>query len=55
MAELLFQEEDENMSKKPTVLMILTDTDSVIKQRDNAVALTKTPVMDALEKEYPSL
>ena len=41
------------MSKKPTVLMILDGYGLSDKTEGNAVALAKTPVMDALEKEYP--
>ena len=41
------------MSKRPTVLMILDGYGLSDKTEGNAVALAKTPVMDALEKEYP--
>ena len=41
------------MSKKPTVLMILDGYGLNEKSEANAVALGKTPVMDALMKEYP--
>lgn len=41
------------MSKKPTVLMILDGYGLNEKQKGNAVAQAKTPVMDKLMKEYP--
>lgn len=41
------------MSKKPTVLMILDGYGLNDKEQANAVALGKTPVVDALMKEYP--
>ena len=41
------------MSKKPVVLMILDGYGLNDKTEGNAVALANTPVMDALEKEYP--
>ena len=45
-----FKKEDENMSKKPTVLMILDGYGLSDKTEGNAVALAKTPVMDALDE-----
>lgn len=42
-----------NMSKKPTVLMILDGYGLNEKQEANAVAEANTPVMDRLKKEYP--
>ena len=42
-----------NMSKKPTVLMILDGYGLNKKSEGNAVAIAKTPVMDKLMKEYP--
>ena len=41
------------MSKKPTVLMILDGYGLNDRVDGNAVAQAKTPVMDALMKEYP--
>ena len=41
------------MSKKPVVLMILDGYGLNEKEKGNAVALAKTPVMDRLMKEYP--
>ena len=41
------------MSKKPTVLMILDGYGLNDKEKGNAVAEAKTPVMDKLMKEYP--
>ena len=41
------------MSKKPVVLMILEGYGLNVKTDGNAVALAYTPVMDALDKEYP--
>ncbi len=41
------------MSKKPVVLMILDGYGLNEKTEGNAVALAKTPVMDALMAEYP--
>lgn len=41
------------MGKKTTVLMILDGYGLNDKQEGNAVAEAKTPVMDALMKEYP--
>ena len=45
--------ERKNMSKKPTVLMILDGYGLNNESKGNAVALAKTPVMDKLMKEYP--
>ena len=42
-----------NMSKKPTVLMILDGYGLNDKEKANAVYEAKTPVMDQLMKEYP--
>ena len=41
------------MSKKPTVLMILDGFGISEEHEGNAVYLGKTPVIDALKKEYP--
>jgi 2,3-bisphosphoglycerate-independent phosphoglycerate mutase len=41
------------MSKKPTVLMILDGYGLNDKKEGNAIAEAKTPVLDALKKEYP--
>ena len=41
------------MSKKPTVLMILDGYGLNERADANAVAEAKTPVMDALMKDYP--
>ena len=41
------------MSKKPTVLMILDGYGLNDKAEGNAIAQAKTPVMDALMREYP--
>ena len=41
------------MSKKPTVLMILDGYGLSDNAQGNAIAEAKTPVMDALKKEYP--
>ena len=45
--------ERKNMSKKPTVLMILDGYGLNNESKGNAIALAKTPVMDKLMKEYP--
>lgn len=44
---------EKNMSKKPTVLMILDGYGLNDKKEANAIAEAKTPVMDRLMKEYP--
>jgi len=49
----LRRREDKNMSKKPTVLMILDGYGLNDRTDGNAVAQAKTPVMDQLMKEYP--
>ena len=41
------------MSKRPTVLMILDGYGLSDKTEGNAIAEAKTPVMDALKKDYP--
>ena len=41
------------MSKRPTVLMILDGYGLSDKTAGNAIAEAKTPVMDALKKDYP--
>ena len=41
------------MSKRPTVLMILDGYGLIDKTEGNAIAEAKTPVMDALKKDYP--
>ena len=46
-------EEDEYMSKKPVVLLILDGYGINPNPKGNAIAMANTPVMDALEKEYP--
>lgn len=46
-------EMEENMSKKPTVLMILDGYGLNDKTTANAVYEAKTPVMDGLMKKYP--
>jgi len=45
--------EDENMSKKPTVLMILDGFGLNEKTEGNAVAQADTPVIDGLMRDYP--
>ena len=45
--------QEENMSKKPTVLMILDGYGLNQKVEGNAVAEAKTPVMDKLMAECP--
>lgn len=47
------QNGEKNMSKKPTVLMILDGYGLNQDTKGNAVAIAKTPVMDKLMKEYP--
>jgi 2,3-bisphosphoglycerate-independent phosphoglycerate mutase len=42
-----------NMSKKPTVLMILDGYGLNDKKEANAIAEAKTPVIDKLMAEYP--
>lgn len=44
---------EDKMSKKPTVLMILDGYGLNDEVKGNAVAQAKTPVMDRLKKEYP--
>ncbi|MBE5906708.1 MAG: 2,3-bisphosphoglycerate-independent phosphoglycerate mutase [Lachnospiraceae bacterium] len=41
------------MSMKPTVLMVLDGYGLNERREGNAIAMAKTPVMDALMKEYP--
>jgi len=48
-----FEKENNIMSKKPTVLMILDGYGLNENAKGNAVAEGKTPVMDRLMKEYP--
>lgn len=43
----------ENMSKKPTVLMVLDGYGLTDSTKGNAVAVAKTPAIDALISQYP--
>ena len=47
------KEEEKDMSKKPTVLMILDGFGLNDTQEGNAVVQGNTPVIDKLMKDYP--
>ena len=47
------RKEENVMSKKPTVLMILDGYGLNDRTEGNAIAQANTPVMDSLMKDYP--